>query len=125
MSPSASSGSSLARLLVGVCALAGVAPLLGAQQVGPLSPPPSGTFVGQVFDSTASRALAGAELGLIPVDDPANLRTVVADSAGRFRFDSLAPGRYLAGACHHFLDRAARVMLALQAQWAGRVTLPS
>lgn len=79
-------------------------PPLVAQPFPLRSAATSGTFVGQAYDSTSARALAGAEVGLARSDDLAQLRTTRADSTGRFRFDSLSAGSYLVGATHPRLD---------------------
>lgn len=67
------------------------------------NPPATGTgkaeIVGVVVDSLDGKYLSGAEVLL----DVGN-RTVVTDSAGRFRIDSLAPGTYRVGAFHPLLD---------------------
>lgn len=91
----------------------------GAQQptIPPTTPPaaaPSsaaptpaaalGALHGVVYDSLARAPLAGAIVQTVRVGDLAGGRPVAADSAGAFRIDSLAPGRYLIGFFHPLLD---------------------
>lgn len=59
---------------------------------------------GVVFDSLAGAPLAGATVQIGPAADPAQARTVVADSVGRFRFDSLGAGRWVAVVFHPSID---------------------
>lgn len=86
---------------------------LGAQEAVRVPATKAGALTGLAYDSTASRPLAGARLGLIRVDDPSQLRTVGADTAGRFQFDSLPPGRYLVGADHARIDSLGLAQLTL------------
>lgn len=59
---------------------------------------------GIVFDSTAMRPLAGARVQLVALPVREGPLTVGTDSAGGFRFDSLALGTYLLGFSHPRLD---------------------
>ncbi len=78
----------------------------------PAAPPPAapapagvlGTVHGVVYDSLARGPLAGARVQIARADDLLGRRSVAADSAGAFRFDALAPGRYLVGFDHPRLD---------------------
>jgi protocatechuate 3,4-dioxygenase beta subunit len=63
-----------------------------------------GAVYGVVYDSLRGRPLAGATVQLVRADDRAGGRAVAPDSAGAFRLDSLAPGRYLVGFAHPLLD---------------------
>lgn len=62
--------------------------------------------VGTVYDSLARAPLGGALVQLVEAADVAGGRSYVtiADSAGAFRLDSVAPGRYLIGFFHPRLD---------------------
>ena len=86
-------------------------PALGPRAAAGQRPAPAGALGavhGVVFDSLGRRPLAGATVQLVPgapaAGDAAGGRAVVADSAGAFRIDSLAPGRYLLGFLHPLLD---------------------
>jgi hypothetical protein len=57
------------------------------------------TIVGSVFDSLTNRPLGGAHVQLADLG-----REVVADSLGRFRFDSVGAGVHSLFADHHALD---------------------
>ncbi len=60
---------------------------------------------GTVRDSLAGRPLAGARIELVPAAARESAGyTVDADAAGRFRLDSIAPGRYVIGFAHPRLD---------------------
>lgn len=61
-------------------------------------------LVGSVYDSVTSLPLAGAEVQLVDLDNRARAYTVRADSLGRFRVDSIRPGRYMAGFFHPSVD---------------------
>ncbi|HEY0779478.1 MAG TPA: carboxypeptidase regulatory-like domain-containing protein, partial [Gemmatirosa sp.] len=59
---------------------------------------------GVVYDSLRHRPLPGAAVQLARAGDLLGRRAVVADSAGAFRIDALAPGRYLVGFDDPLLD---------------------
>jgi hypothetical protein len=61
-------------------------------------------LAGTVYDSVTNAPLAGAEVQLVDLDNRARAYTVRADSLGRFRVDSMRPGRYAAGFFHPSLD---------------------
>ena len=52
---------------------------------------------GTVYDSVARAPVAGAEVQLVDLADRRRAYTAEADSLGRFRIDSVAPGNYAAG----------------------------
>jgi hypothetical protein len=89
----------------------------GAQQPAPpagASGALRGAVHGVVYDSLARAPLAGATVQVVPYVPDGDLlggRSVAADSAGAFRIDALAPGRYLVGFDHPRLDLL-RVALA-------------
>jgi hypothetical protein len=62
-----------------------------------------GAVHGVVYDSLARGPLAGAYVQVVRAGDLLGGRAVAADSAGAFRIDSLAPGRYLVGLDHPVL----------------------
>jgi hypothetical protein len=62
------------------------------------------SVTGTVFDSVGGAPLPDAEVQLVDIDDRTRAYTVRADSLGRFRVDSMLPGRYLAGFFHPSLD---------------------
>jgi protocatechuate 3,4-dioxygenase beta subunit len=91
-------------------AVAGAQPPATAPASAPAAAAPSGApgpaygaAVGVVYDSLAHRPLAGATVQVVGTDDRLGSRAVTADSAGAFRVDSLAPGRYLVGFQHPLL----------------------
>lgn len=59
---------------------------------------------GFVYDSTSAGPLAEAIVQLSDRADPTRAFSVASDSLGRFRIDSIPPGRYLAGFMHPTLD---------------------
>jgi hypothetical protein len=63
------------------------------------------SITGVVYDSIGRTPLRGAEVQLVATDSPSGVvRTVISDSAGRFRFDSVAAGSHLLGFIHAILD---------------------
>lgn len=62
--------------------------------------PSLGTLRGLVIDSLTGMPLAGASVQIAPTSDATHVHTAVADAQGRFRFDSLSPGRWYAGFYH-------------------------
>ena len=62
---------------------------------------------GVVVDSATNQPLAGAIVQLLPADDRSRVRTVLADSLGRYTFDAVAPGRWLLGFLHPRADALA------------------
>lgn len=97
-------------LAVSRVALALAAHVLGAQQpAAPAAAPAAlpGAVYGVVYDSLARRPLVGAYVQVVQIAREGDLhggRSVMADAAGAFRVDSLAPGRYLVGLDHPLLD---------------------
>lgn len=74
----------------------------GAQQ-----PAAEGALIavhGLVYDSLSRRPLASAYVQIARTDDVGGGRAVAADSAGVFRIDSLAPGRYFVSFLHPLLN---------------------
>ena len=59
---------------------------------------------GTVYDSLAGAPLASATVQAVRADGAPIAFSTHSDAAGRFRFDSLAPGRYLLGFLHPRLD---------------------
>lgn len=70
----------------------------------PMPAESSGAIHGVVYDSLAHRPLARATVQIVRAGDLLGTRVVAADASGTFRFDSLAPGRYLVGFDHPLLD---------------------
>lgn len=71
----------------------------------PAQQPAAVVVSGVVHDSMARAPLRGAEVQLLAEGAAgARLRSTFTDSAGRFRFDAVAPGTYLAGIFHPRLD---------------------
>jgi hypothetical protein len=62
------------------------------------------TIDGMIVDSVAMQPLSRALVQLVARDNPADVRSVRSDSAGRFAFDSVAAGAYLIGFLHPKLD---------------------
>ena len=69
--------------------------------------PARASVTGVVVDSVAGKPLAGATVQLVVADATLRARTMAADSSGSFRFDSVAPGRYLLGFLDPRLDELA------------------
>lgn len=93
------------RPLVVVASLALIARCAGAQVPDTLRRAPGATVSGVVRDSIAHTPLAGAWVQLAAADNPDRyVRTVVADSLGRFTIDSVPAGRYALGFFHPMLD---------------------
>ena len=77
----------------------------GAQAPDTLRHTPGATVRGVVRDSIAQAPLAGAWVQLADADSQARfVRTVRADSLGRFTVDSVPAGRYALGFFHPMLD---------------------
>jgi protocatechuate 3,4-dioxygenase beta subunit len=101
-----------ARAAAAASALCAAATALQAQQpptaqpvtAQPVAAGRSASLQGVVFDSLTRRPLAGATVQLVRADDPVAARAATSDPNGRFRLDSVAPGRYLAGFLHPQLD---------------------
>ncbi len=92
------------RTLQFVAVVAVVAPAPLAAQTKPPPPSPAaktgtGQIVGMVIDSLNGRFLSGADVVI-----EGTKATLVTDSLGRFRIDSLAPGSYQIGIFHPLLD---------------------
>ena len=68
---------------------------------------PRVTVVGQVYDSVANRPLPEAVVQIVRTDAIQVARSVVADSRGRYRVDSIAPGEYFISFFHAALDSLA------------------
>jgi hypothetical protein len=66
---------------------------------------PRARLEGTVADSIHDRPLAGASILLTSITQPGSqLGMAMSDDRGRFRFDSLAPGRYAIDLLHPILD---------------------
>ena len=63
-----------------------------------------GVVYGVVYDSLTHHPLLGATVQIARADDLTGARAVGVDSAGGFRIDALAPGRYVIGFYHPVLD---------------------
>ncbi len=61
-------------------------------------------LTGLVYDSIASRPLAGAVVQLVSVRQPERVTSLRADSTGRFRVEALEGGSFLLAATHPRLD---------------------
>jgi hypothetical protein len=87
---------------------------------------PPATVFGVAWDSLHASPLAGALIGL-----SGSTRTTVTDSAGRFRIDSVAPGKYLVSTQHDAIEAIGMSSLKTRATIAGdgadtiHVALPS
>jgi Carboxypeptidase regulatory-like domain/TonB-dependent Receptor Plug Domain len=79
-------------------ALAATSASLAAQ--APVRAPVAGT----VFDSVAMKPLAGALVRIVRADDPSTGRSATSDTAGRYAFDTVAAGAWLASFLHPALD---------------------
>jgi hypothetical protein len=83
---------------------------------------PQGVVRGLVYDSLLHAPLSGAEIWVRGTE-----RRTFSDAEGRFRFDAIAPGRYVIAATHAGLDSAGLYTLVAPVVVAGgdtaRVTL--
>lgn len=79
---------------------------------------PFGAITGIVVDSLHGRALAGAQISVEGVNTLA-----MTDSAGRFRIDSVPPGKYRIGVFHPLLDSLALSIASPQLQVSADSTL--
>lgn len=61
-------------------------------------------IVGSVFDSVAMKALPGALVQFVVLNDPSKVRSTTSDAYGNFRFDSVAVGSYVLGFFHARMD---------------------
>jgi carboxypeptidase family protein/TonB-dependent receptor-like protein len=92
----------VARALFGVLALAVASGGSGAPARAQSAAPARVT--GVVFDSLGDRPLAGATVQLLASPPGHGAYSAVADSIGRFRFDSVSAGTYIAGILDPLLD---------------------
>jgi Carboxypeptidase regulatory-like domain len=82
------------------------------------APSPFGAITGIVVDSLHGRPLAGAQISV------EGLNTLgMTDSAGRFRIDSVPPGKYRIGVFHPLLDSLALSIASPQLRVAADSTL--
>lgn len=83
-------------------------------------------IAGTVFDSVAMKPLVGATVRLVKSDDPATGRTAVSDSVGRFAYENVPTGIWLASFLHPALDslRLEPAVLRLELTEAGVVEMP-
>lgn len=88
------------RLLVGCLLIVALAVPCSAQEA---TRPAGRTIQGIVYDSVATRPLAGANVQLAVRDDARAPRIVLSDSAGRYRFSGVPAGRYVVGFYHDAL----------------------
>jgi hypothetical protein len=86
-------------LLLGAACFAGAALSGATRPAGPQPPSHLGTIRGVVADSIDGGPLIGAEISAEGIN-----AEVVTDSQGRFRLDSIPPGRYRIGIFHPLLD---------------------
>jgi len=84
------------------------------------------TITGQVYDSVSSLPLSNATVRIVRVDNPAVGRTATSDVFGRFRYDSVPGGGWLATFLHPVLDslRLEPGVVRVNINESGSVTLP-
>jgi Carboxypeptidase regulatory-like domain len=70
-----------------------------------------GRLEGIAYDSIYARPLSGATIQLAFASNVAVVRLATTDERGRFVFDSVAPGQWIIGASHPWLDSLAIVQL--------------
>jgi hypothetical protein len=94
------------RLLTVACTIAAAGTVRSQTSSTPAAPPgtatghsPFGAITGIVVDSLHGRVLAGAQISVEGLNTLA-----LTDSAGRFRIDSVPPGKYRMGVFHPLLD---------------------
>lgn len=105
------------------------APIVGAQTQPsrPIAPPLTHTrVVGIVWDSLAMKGLDAAVVRMVREDNPSTGMSVTTTTAGRFIFDSVAAGAWLATFLHPVLDslRIDPGVLRLEISEPGEVRLP-
>ncbi len=83
-------------------------------------------IVGQVYDSIARAPLSNATVRIVRADNPAIGRTATTDVFGRFRYDSVPGGAWLATFLHPALDslRLEPGVVRVEINEAGELTLP-
>ena len=64
----------------------------------------SARVTGTVYDSVANEPLAGAQVQFVAAGTLSKQYMAVSDSLGRFEFDALPPGNYIAGFFHPTVD---------------------
>ncbi len=82
-------------------------PAGGAPATQPAAKPATVTrtrIVGSVFDSIAMKALPGALVQFVTMNDASKVRSTTSDAYGNFRFDSVEVGTYALGFFHARLD---------------------
>lgn len=81
---------------------------------------------GSVYDSIGRTPLAGATVRIVRVDNPAVGRTATADIYGRFRYDTVGAGSWLATFLHPALDslRLEPGIVRLDINEPGELVLP-
>jgi hypothetical protein len=93
-----------------------------AQESGPVTARVTGT----VFDSTGNRPLAAALVRVVLATDRTRGRSATTDSAGRFAYEALEAGTWLASFTHPRLDSLALEppVARIDVREAGTLTLP-
>jgi hypothetical protein len=86
-------------LLVGAACVAGAWMSGKAVPAGPQAAFPHGVIAGYIADSLYGGPLVGAQITVEGINS-----AVISDSMGRFRVDSVPPGRYRIGIFHPLLD---------------------
>ena len=83
-------------------------------------------IVGQVYDSVGRVPLTGATVRIVRVDNPSIGRTTTTDVFGRFRYDTVPGGGWLATFLHPTLDslRLEPGVVRVDINEAGELTLP-
>ncbi len=83
-------------------------------------------IAGQVYDSVGRVPLAGATVRIVRADNPSIGRTATTDVFGRFRYDTVPGGAWLATFLHPTLDslRLEPGVVRVEINEGGEVTLP-
>lgn len=117
-----SSGRFISRsaLLLSLCVLPAV---MAAQ---PAAARVLATVTGTVYDSVGKRPLSAAVVRIVRADDPSVGRSATSDLFGRFKYDSVPAGRWLATFLHPVLDslRLEPGVVQIVIAVPGTVTLP-
>ncbi len=81
---------------------------------------------GSAFDSVGMKAMEGAVVRLVRASDPSIGRTAVSDARGRFSYDSVGAGRWLASFLHPLLDslRIEPALVQIDISDTGTVNVP-
>lgn len=115
-------------LALSIAAPALLSAQLPTRPAAPLPPPGpvSAQVIGTVWDSVGMRPLADATVRIVRADDPSIGRTATSNVNGRFRYDTLPAGTWIASFLHPVLDslRLEPGITRIEITEAGEIELP-